>query len=143
MSTHEEKNRDLILIIDGEAGWGGSLMHEFVSAGYTAMRVRAVTQEPVLRVSRMMEGVSGLNMVILDEIIEDSLVVCRQFAEKGIPVILVGRDRSQEIWRKALIEAGAEFYVRKPIHHMELIARVKAILRRYKGRVKSVENSES
>ena len=73
-------------------------------------------------------------MVILDEAVGDSMEVCHQYAMAGIPVILVGDDPSQEIWRKALLEAGAEFYLRKPISHEVLIARIKVILVRYKQR---------
>ena len=49
----------------------------------------------------------------------------------GIPIILLGRDSSDEAWVRA-VQAGADFYLREPFNCLELAARVKAILRRYK-----------
>jgi len=49
----------------------------------------------------------------------------------GIPVILLGKDSSDEAWVRA-VQAGADFYLRMPFSCLELVARVKAILRRYK-----------
>lgn len=47
-----------------------------------------------------------------------------------IPIILLGRERSDKAWVRA-VEAGADFYLRAPFKHQELVARVKSILRRY------------
>ena len=49
----------------------------------------------------------------------------------GIPIILLGRDSSGEAWARA-VQAGADFYLRVPFSYLELTARVKAILRRYR-----------
>lgn len=49
----------------------------------------------------------------------------------GIPVIVLGRDSSDKAWAR-VAEAGADFYLRVPFSYLELAARVKAILRRYK-----------
>ncbi len=122
----EERMRDRILIIGGKASWGEDLVPVFGTSGFSVARVPAspgtVTRLDVLRP----------DMVILDEAVSDSMEVCHQYATAGIPVILVGDDPSEEIWRKTLEEAGAEFYLRKPICHGVLVARVKAILWRYK-----------
>ena len=50
----------------------------------------------------------------------------------GIPVILLGEDSSDEMWGRVM-EAEADLYLVKPFGYQELVARVKAILRRYKG----------
>ena len=51
-----------------------------------------------------------------------------------VPVILLGEDSSGQAWARA-VEAGADFYLVKPSSYDEsLVARARAILRRYKGR---------
>jgi len=50
----------------------------------------------------------------------------------GIPVILMGSNNDTEAWVTAL-RAGADFYMRMPFSYRELIARIKAILRRYRA----------
>lgn len=49
----------------------------------------------------------------------------------GIPIILLGRDPGDEAWVRA-VRVGADFYLREPFNCLELAARVKAILSRYK-----------
>jgi DNA-binding response OmpR family regulator len=49
----------------------------------------------------------------------------------GIPIILLGRDTDDNTWVRA-VQAGADFYLREPFNRVELAARIKAILRRYK-----------
>lgn len=125
-SARKVNVRDRILIMGSEAGWGEDLVPVFETAGFSVARMLASP-----------EAVAGLDalkpdMVILDENVTNSMDVCYQYATAYIPVIMVGEDMSREIWNKALIEAGADFYLRKPFDHEVLIARVKAILRRYK-----------
>ena len=48
----------------------------------------------------------------------------------GIPVIVLGRIIGDEVWVE-VIQAGAEFYLRKPFSYSELVARIRAVLRRY------------
>jgi two-component system, OmpR family, response regulator len=120
--------RDRILIIGSERDWGEQLVPVFESAGFSVARAPAVP-ETLARLD-----VVNPDMVILDEGVTDSLDVCYRYATEGVPVILVGDDPSKEIWSKALGEAGADFYLRNPIDHDVLIARVRAILRRYKKR---------
>lgn len=118
---------DRILIIEDEPSLSKELASALTEAGFV-----------VVNVSNYLEALSKLDelkpdMVIVDEALGESMEVCYQLHSTfGIAVILLGKDCGDEIWAKALVEAGADFYLRKPFSHLELAARVKAILRRYK-----------
>jgi len=63
----------------------------------------------------------------------DGRVVCRELRERsGVPVIVVTA-RSDEIDRVTLLELGADDYVVKPFGFRELVARMRAVLRRTAG----------
>jgi two-component system response regulator RegX3 len=63
----------------------------------------------------------------------DGRVVCRQLRERsGIPIIVVTA-RGDEIDRVILLELGADDYVVKPFGFRELVARIRAVLRRTTG----------
>jgi len=76
------------------------------------------------------------NLVILDVGLPgrlDGLEVCRELrATTDIPVILLTA-RDAEIDRVLGLELGADDYVTKPFSPRELVARVKAVLRRAEG----------
>jgi two-component system, OmpR family, alkaline phosphatase synthesis response regulator PhoP len=59
----------------------------------------------------------------------DGLELTRRFQEDGIPVILVTA-RSDEVDRLVGLQLGADDYVTKPFSPREVVARVKAVLRR-------------
>ncbi len=74
------------------------------------------------------------DLIIMDEEspLLDGCDACYQLHQTfGIPIILLGRDSGGEAWARA-VQAGADFYLRVPFSCLELAARVKAILRRYK-----------
>ncbi len=58
----------------------------------------------------------------------------------GIPVLLLGLEKNDETWVRA-VQAGADFYFRMPFSRLELTARVRAILRRYKKRLNTTFRS--
>jgi len=64
------------------------------------------------------------------------LDLCRTLRAKGdhLPVILLTA-RSEEIDRVLGLEMGADDYLSKPFSARELVARVRAVLRRYQGAV--------
>jgi len=69
----------------------------------------------------------------------DGLEVCRQLrAESHVPVLMLTA-RDGEIDRVLGLELGADDYVTKPFSPRELVARVKAILRRASGPPKETE----
>ena len=71
------------------------------------------------------------DLIILGEgLAEDSFKVCRQLRRAiNVPVIMLGTTPRSQGWVKA-INAGADLYLAKPVSHAELVARIKAIMRR-------------
>lgn len=74
------------------------------------------------------------NLIILDVILPDSdgLGLCAKLRNEGytIPVLLLtAKDSTSD--RVMGLEAGADDYVVKPYHFQELVARIRALLRRY------------
>ncbi len=60
----------------------------------------------------------------------DGFEVCRRLRSRtGVPILILSA-RDEEVDRVAGLEAGADDYVTKPFSPRELVARVKAILRR-------------
>jgi DNA-binding response OmpR family regulator len=69
----------------------------------------------------------------------DGQVVCRKLRDRSDVPIIVVTARSEEIERVALLEFGADDYVVKPFGFRELVARIRAVLRRTGGERISVE----
>ena len=77
-------------------------------------------------------GGHSTDLVILDIMLPviDGLTVCRQIRQKSdIPIIMVTA-RVEEIDRILGLELGADDYICKPFSPREVVARVKAVLRR-------------
>jgi DNA-binding response OmpR family regulator len=61
----------------------------------------------------------------------DSFEACSQLRQTVKSLILmVGNVPNNQAWTR-VVEAGADFYLVKPFGYLELVARVKALLRRY------------
>ncbi len=71
------------------------------------------------------------DLIILGEGLPvDSFEVCQQLRQTlDTPIIILGNISRATGWVKA-VQSGADCYLAKPFHHSELVARVKAILRR-------------
>ena len=83
----------------------------------------------------------GPNLILLDLMLPgmDGYQVCREVrAESKIPIIMLSA--KGEIFDKVLgLELGADDYMEKPFDSKELVARVKAVLRRCKEKEVKVE----
>ena len=99
---------------------GGDLEVEHVNTGAAALK--SVMEEP-----------PGLVLLDLNLPFIDGLEVCRllrgRSASSGIPIIMVTA-RTGEMDRVAGLEMGADDYITKPFSLRELVARVRAVLRR-------------
>jgi len=75
----------------------------------------------------------NFHLIILDIMLPgiDGIEVCKKIRERNIttPVIML-TSRSEEIDKVLALELGADDYITKPFSIRELIARVKAVLRR-------------
>ncbi len=82
-----------------------------------------------------LEAVSGFapNLILLDLMLPgiDGYQVCREIRkDSSIPIIMLSA--KGEVFDKVLgLELGADDYMEKPFDSKELVARVKAVLRRY------------
>src|SRR5207302_6321376 len=85
---------------------------------------------------RRVLGQSRVDLVILDLMLpgEDGLTLARELrSESGIGIIIL-TGRSETVDRIIGLEMGADDYLPKPFHLRELLARVKAVLRRVSAR---------
>ena len=81
---------------------------------------------------RMLAARDAADLIILDIMMpgEDGLTFCQRLREtQDIPVLMVSA-RSLSVDRSIGLETGADDYLPKPFERRELVARVKAILRR-------------
>lgn len=90
---------------------------EAVSDGEQALEVAKATQPDLIVLDLMLPGMDGFE-------------VCRQIRRTSAIPILMLTARDEEIDRVVGLEIGADDYMTKPFSMRELVARVKAMLRR-------------
>lgn len=115
-----------ILVVDDEPAWVGALGAVLGRAGHRI--VAAYDGGEALRRFRT----DSVDAVLLDLAMPglDGAEVCRQIrAESDVPIIIVSgeRDRSAPV---DLLDLGADDYVRKGAPSDELLARIRAVVRR-------------
>src|SRR6266511_1594119 len=131
LSHSQRKNWSMkILVVDDERAVRESLRRALELEGYE-IELAADGQEALQRLDANGEGQP--DAVILDVLMPviDGLEVCRRIRRAGnrVPVLmLTARDEIEN--RVAGLDAGADDYVTKPFALEELVARVRALLRR-------------
>jgi len=123
------KVRGSILLVENTPTLGKKIASVLAGAGFEVMDVPGF-HEALLKME-----CSKPDLVILDEELPvvDGWEACSRVHQTiDIPIILLGNEHDDWAWWKA-VEAGADCYLAKPFSRLELVARVKAILRRYKG----------
>jgi DNA-binding response OmpR family regulator len=127
MRVEAEKDTARILVVEDEPNMVTGLRDNFEFEGYHVLTA--------------MDGVEGLaralnespDLVILDVMMPkmSGLEVCKQLRAKrpSIPIIMLTA-RGQEVDKVVGLELGADDYVTKPFSIRELLARVRAVLRR-------------
>lgn len=115
-----------ILIVDDEPSIVEVLRYNLAKAGHSALA--AFDGEQALLLARKEHP----DLVILDLMLPgmDGFEVCRALRKVGDLPILMLTAKDEEIDRVVGLELGADDYVVKPFSVRELMARVKAILRR-------------
>lgn len=116
----------LILIVEDEPKLA-SLMADYLAAAHFRVETLAEGGGVVERVRA-----AAPDLLLLDLMLpgKDGLTICREIrAFSSLPVIMITA-RSEEIDRLLGLELGADDYICKPFSPREMVARVKAILRR-------------
>jgi len=86
----------------------------------------------------------GPDLVILDLMLPDmdGFEVCRRIRAKSSTPIMMLSARKEDIDKIVGLEMGADDYLTKPFNPRELIARIRAIMRRLQAGAKSAETIE-
>ena len=112
-----------VLVVEDDPGIAGSLVRGLERAGYSARSVgtgaQALAAEPT-------------DVVLLDLGLPDGdgLDICARLAGRGGCAVLVVTARGEEGDRVAALDEGADDYLVKPFGLAELLARIRAVLRR-------------
>ena len=115
-----------ILVVDDEPAVSDLLAYNLRKAHYEV--IVAVDGQEALQQARQ----TPPDLILLDLMIPevDGLDVCRELRKtSNVPIIIITA-RGEEIDRVVGLELGADDYVTKPFSVRELMARIKAVLRR-------------
>src|SRR5437773_4162246 len=115
-----------VLLVEDEESIGTLLRTYLGRDGYRVVWVRS-GEEALVELTR-----HPIRIVVLDVALPglDGLEVCRRIrAHSTVPIVMLTA-RDEEPDRVAGLEVGADDYVTKPFSPRELVARIKAILRR-------------
>jgi len=118
-----------ILVVDDHRDIRELVSRALVKDGFrTSVAEDGIAMRKVLADSR-------IDLILLDLMLpgEDGLSLCRWLRAKGnIPIIMLTA-KSEEVDRVIGLEMGADDYLPKPFGARELIARIRAVLRRSRG----------
>ena len=121
-----------VLIVEDDACLGALLEGAFTQAGYTA--TLASTGDAALELIRDLRP----DAVVLDVNLPgpSGYELCHTVRDElgdEVGVVLMSGDRTESFDRVAGLLIGADDYLAKPFEPSELVARVRAVLRRYPG----------
>ena len=116
-----------ILIIEDDPAIRTGLKETFTTEGYNVSDAETGTKGFELA------GKHDFDLIVLDLILpgKDGIEICKELRSDGVktPIIMV-TSRKEEIDKILGLEIGADDYVTKPFSIRELLARVKALIRR-------------
>mgnify|MGYP000259177820 CR=1 FL=1 len=120
-----------VLIVEDDEMLGDELRDVFVQWGFVAITVASV--------NAFWEQVEDFKpqLIVVDLTLPDGsgVDIIRDVRSKSDIGIIVMSGRSDEIERVVCIETGADDYLTKPFNPRELIARLRAVLRRYGSQI--------
>lgn len=119
-----------VLLVEDEAS-----IRELVSLYLTKEGFAVATAEDGERALRRLEE-QRFDIVILDLALPgiDGFAVCRRIREQGDTPVIMLTARAGDVDKVLGLELGADDYVTKPFNPRELVARVRAVLRRTEAR---------
>jgi two-component system, OmpR family, alkaline phosphatase synthesis response regulator PhoP len=119
-----------VLVVDDEHNIRNLLRMYLVQAGYEV--IEAEDGETALR---YVNGSPSPDVIILDLMLPglDGLEVCRKIRasdRRNLPVLMLTA-RDDDVDKIVGLELGADDYITKPFNPREVVARIKAVLRRF------------
>ena len=120
--------RDHLLLVDDDRQLTTLLRQYFEAAGYR------ISTAASAREARQVLAQQPVDLIVLDVMMpgDDGLALCRELRSRGAtqwPIVMLTA-RGDEADRVLGLEMGADDYVTKPFATRELLARVRAVLRR-------------
>jgi two-component system, OmpR family, response regulator RegX3 len=118
-----------VLVVEDEESFSDALSYMLRKEGFE-VAVAATGTEALTEFDR-----TGADIVLLDLMLPEmsGTEVCRQMRQRShVPIIMVTA-RDSEIDKVVGLEIGADDYVTKPYSPRELVARIRAVLRRQLG----------
>lgn len=134
-----DENKKTILIVDDEKTIVDMLVYNLQKEGYNTLE--AGDGEEAVRVALDEKP----DLVLLDIMLPkmDGLAVCKRIRQYlNIPILMISA-KDEEIDKILGLELGADDYITKPFSVRELMARVKANLRKAEITAKAMENSST
>ena len=122
--------KPLVLVVDDEDQIRRAVGRALTARGYDVVEARDGEE------ARTVAAASDPDLVVLDLNLPalDGLSVCRQLRRRSSVPILVLSVREEESDKVAALDLGADDYLTKPFGIEELMARVRALLRRAETR---------
>jgi len=116
-----------ILVVEDEPTLATGLQDDLELEGYAV----EVVDNGTVALKHILEG--EFDLILLDIMLPgaDGFTICREARMKGIrtPIVMLTA-KGQEVDKVVGLELGADDYVTKPFSPRELLARIKAVLRR-------------
>jgi DNA-binding response OmpR family regulator len=122
-----------ILLIEDDPRLAGMLDEYLGKAGYHVVRAETGARGLALHASETVDAIV-LDLMLPDM---DGLDICRKVRDRSDTPILMLTARGDATDRVVGLEMGADDYLPKPFEPRELLARLRAILRRGRGGAKS------
>ena len=123
----DDRQINVLLIEDDPA------FQRMISDYFAENNIRTLVASGRQEMTRHLES-SGAGLIILDLRLgqEDGLDLLREIrSDSELPVIIITGHRRDDIDRVVGLELGADDYLIKPFHLRELLARVRAVMRRF------------
>lgn len=128
-----------ILVVDDDLRLRSLLERYFKEQGYTVKAAADAEQ-----MDRFLER-ENYHLIVLDLMLpgEDGLSICRRLraSDNPIPIIMLTA-KGDDVDRIIGLELGADDYLAKPFNPRELLARVKAVLRRHTAELPGAPSGE-
>lgn len=118
--------RGRLLVVDDDDGLRNLLARYLTENGY---QVAGVADGAAMHRYLAQHAV---DLILLDVMLPgvDGIALARELRQHGSPPVIMISARGEEIDRIVGLEVGADDYLAKPFHHRELLARIRAVLRR-------------